>query len=924
MKWLNTCVALLLLAGATVLAQDSDLGPREARIQVNRLLTAGDYASAIPLLQQLIKWFSESKNKNIILEMEATYFHLGLCNFFLGRFAEANKGFDDYLKKYPRGAHCVEAAVYTGDGYRFSNDLAKAVKAYEHALATYPLDADWRADVLGSLVRCALAQDDWKTAIPLLQKLYTVAPDDARASWAATLLTIAYLRERQYDKIYNLVPYLLRPNSFASRSAAFNMAALEAGDELFAEEQYRDALWIYRLVFPKATIESRCQRHLTRLQKDAEILRQSGDGQYRELMRTQEYIAEVEAELKAIQEVQDYSEELAFRVARAYMETRRVWEARAAFLDLHQALEGDKAEEALSLAFHCSVQIEPWDEAFQIGEDYLGKYPEGRWYDQISLTMGQMHALKKDWPAVIELLTRVLAAHPKHESAAECLFLLGYACFMEEKYVEAVTWLRRLNTEYPEHDRVEEATYWLAMSLLFNKGYEQALKEFGDFLAGFPDSPYREDATYRHAVCQYGLSRFGPAEQELLRFVQAYPRSILAGEAWMMLADIVANNPVAGNLQQAVRRYQKALEHELNIELYNYCSFRCGEMLSDLNDFPGLISHFQAYLKRDRPESNRPLAVYWIGKALWQMDKRAEALAYYRESLAAYGKDRMALGIDLILDEWIGRTKSAPPELADQAWKDLRELMAKAEAEQQTALLLRLQRGFLYRPGITDEAREGLLRQLVRAENLDVAPVVVLELIMDEAARRGDPDLGIKAAETIIRDFPETDTGLAARMHLARVYAERRQYDAAEAQLNVIRQVFATSPAAAEALLLLGRMYMEQKRFEDADRCFESILGVREWRGPLWPEALYGRGECARQRRQYDKAAAYYERIYLLYAHYRAWTAKAYLRRAECLVRLREPDKAREVVAEMLANPELKDSEEAKEAQTLLAEISKT
>ena len=50
------------------------------------------------------------------------------------------------------------------------------------------------------------------------------------ARWAATLLTIAYLKANQLDKVYALVPYLLRPFSLASRSAAFNMAALEAAD----------------------------------------------------------------------------------------------------------------------------------------------------------------------------------------------------------------------------------------------------------------------------------------------------------------------------------------------------------------------------------------------------------------------------------------------------------------------------------------------------------------------------------------------------------------------------------------------------------------------------------------------------------------------------------------------------------------------
>ncbi len=927
------CCALLICAGGRLYGQGAapapkpapakavgDLAPREARIQVNRCLTAGQYDAAIPILQQMVKWFSESKDKSIVLEMEGTYFHLGLCHFLLGHFSESNKAFEEYLKKYPRQSRSLDASVYIADGYRFTNDHAKAVKGYQRALDTFAPDFDWRTDILCSMVRCALAQDDWKTAIPLLREVVDLGADDLHTTWAATLLTIAYLKAHQYDKVYELVPRLLRPNSLASRSAGFNLAALEAGDALFAEDRYRDALWIYRLVFPKETIEAGCKRQLERLQDMAELLRQSGGGQYRELMRTQEYIAEVEEELKAISGMQDYGTELEFRLGRAYMETRRVWEARCLFLDLHELAEGDKAEEALSFAFHCAMQILPWDDAFKIGQDYMEEYPEGKFFDQISLAIGHMYAMQKEWQKVISHLTAVLKARPKHESIAECMFLIGYAYFMEEKYTDAASWLRRLNTEYPEHERREEAAYWLSMALLFSKAYEPALKEFGLFLDQFPQSPFAEDATFRHAVCRYGLSNFKVAEKELEAFVRAFPQTKLMGEAWMMLGDISGFH---GELAKAVTRYREALLHDLNIELYNYCTFRSTEMLCDLKQFPGIIAQLRPYIDRNREESNIPLAIYWVGRSLWQMDKRDEAMACFRDSLEKYGVDRKALGIDLILDEWIGHVKKLDPDKAEAAWKDLAGLLAKAEQEKKAALFLRLQRGFLYKPGITEAEKAQLMDALVREGNLPLAPAVVLELIMDEGPKRGNPGLALKAAEAIVHDFAETEYGLSARMFIGKQAIERKDYAVAEENLNVIRQVFAADPVAAEALLLLGNLYLEQQKYDDADKCFESVLGVREWRGPLWPAALYGRAECARLRRQLDKAAAYYERIYVMYGRYRDWTAKGYLRRAQCLEQLREPAKARQVLQEMLAADDLRASAEGKEAQQRLANLER-
>jgi TolA-binding protein len=526
-----------------------------------------------------------------------------------------------------------------------------------------------------------------------------------------------------------------------------------------------------------------------------------------------------------------------------------------------------------------------------------------------------MYAIEKDWPKVIDVLTNALEVSPKHENIAECMFLIGYASFMEELYPDAIKWLSDLNTNYPGHDRVEEATYWLGMAYLFNTNYAEALRTFEGFIADFPNSPYREDATFRSAVCQYGLSEFRESERSLNAFVAAYPESALLGEAYMMQADVAGN---FGELRAAVDRYAQALNHDLNIELYNYCNFRSAEMLQDLEDFSGIIAHFKRYIQDNRDGANIPLALYWIAKAMWQMGDQREAMDFLLKSVTTYGQDRTALGIDMLLEEWVSRSKNLPPAVAKEAWRDFGALLVKARKEDSRSLTLRLEHIFLFNPDLTDRARDVILDSIVAEDSISDASPSILEFILDEAPGRGKPQLARMAAETIVRDFPETDYVIAARMLLAEKAIEDEEYHVAEEHLNVIKDVFATSPEAAKALIMLGNMYLRQHKFAAADASFKRVLGVREWRGPLWPEAIYGRGECARLQRQYPKAAAFYERIYLLYSHYKTWAAKAYLQRANCLLRLQEDSKAREVLAEFLANEELADAPEADEARELM------
>jgi len=370
-----------------------------------------------------------------------------------------------------------------------------------------------------------------------------------------------------------------------------------------------------------------------------------------------------------------------------------------------------------------------------------------------------------------------------------------------------------------------------------------------------------------------------------------------------------------------VARFKEALDYDLNIELYNYCAFRAGEIMNDLGDWPGIIAHFMAYIERNREESNLPLAVYWIVKAKWQQGERQGALDFFQESVAKYGAERTALGIDVLLEEWVALSRQLSEDESRKAWGRLRELMTAAGVEGKPALALRLQRLRLYQPGLEAGDKALILNDILREDNLAAAPPGVLELMMDEGARAGKPELAVKAAELLVKDFPETDYALSARMMLARLAGEAGDYDAAIRHLSVVREVFATSSEAAEALYTLGNIHLTRRQFDEADRCFSELLGVKEWRGPLWPAALYGRGEAARLRGKPAEASAYYERIYVMYGNYTEWVAKAYLQRAACLIRLHEPGKAEETLAEMLANPSLGDAPEAAQAKEMLGKL---
>jgi tetratricopeptide (TPR) repeat protein len=874
-------------------------------------LARGAYEDAIPPLRKLIEWFGDTDKPSMKAEMESVYYHLGLCHLFLGQFSEAREVFNTYLRKFQYGAHASLVAIFIGDTYRYEGKTGDALGAYEKALKSYEYNLDLKTDLWVCMAKCHLATEKWSAAEPLLLQVYRNAPDGYRRNWAAAMLATAYLKDHQPDKVYPMVPLLLQRDSFAARSVALNMAALEEGDRLFMEDKYRDALWVYRLVYPHDLLRLNAQAQLERWRLQVRRF-QRYLGFARELLRAQETVSEIESELQAIEKIPNYDVELQYRIARGYMETRRLREASELFYALYKDAPPEKKEETLYLSFLCALRIRPADRCLARGHEYMDRYPGGPHYDAVSLGVGQIYAAEQNWPKVLQVLTNALEVHPKHEDIAEVLFLLGYASFMEEKFADAQGYFGRIVKEYPGSEREVDALYWLGMAYMFDRKYEEGQPNFDRILRDFGTAMYAEDALFRSATCDYALSRFEEAERKLLRFLERYPESRLKGEALVTLGDI---SGALGELEEAVRRYKQGMEvPDLNIELYNHAAFRAGEMLRELQRYDDAIRHFEDYIARARSESNIPLAIYWIGECYWDKGEPEVTLARFLEAVEKYGGDRTELGVDLILEKWVDRTRGAGSH-GRAAWSRLRDLLRRALESRKYTLALRLERVLMYSPETSDAEKEAMRKFILRPESLKWASAGVLEWIVQEAATT-QPQLARAAAETLVRDFTETDYALSARQLIAEQAIAEKNWDLAIVQYNIIREVFATSDAAADALLKLGQLYQEKGEYDLADQAYRDFLAAKEWKA-RWPEALYERGRLWMARGRYEEAAAYFERIYVLYGGHKEWVGRAYLARAECLAKLGRFRGAIETLEEFVGRPEYADLPEVAQAREM-------
>jgi tetratricopeptide (TPR) repeat protein len=107
-----------------------------------------------------------------------------------------------------------------------------------------------------------------------------------------------------------------------------------------------------------------------------------------------------------------------------------------------------------------------------------------------------------------------------------------------------------------------------------------------------------------------------------------------------------------------------------------------------------------------------------------------------------------------------------------------------------------------------------------------------------------------------------------------------------------------------------------QGKHELAIEAYNELLTIREWRGPLTPEALYCIGTSKLELGETEEAFAYFQRIYVLYEQYTEWVAPAYAKSIECLSRL--GGRTQDIIntyEEMLANEQVAATPEGREAQ---------
>ena len=393
-------------------------------------------------------------------ELAAPAWHQsGVCQFQLGKFAEAVKSFDTFLKKYPK--HELAEATLTNSGLA-SYNLAQAAEkeaataAYQQAIATFdrqrkefpqgklaPQSNFYRAESLYAL-------GDNKGAIAAYREWLKAYPDNTLASDVKLALSAALNETGDAGQAIKSLEALLATKPDPAVAAE---ATLRLGDALVAAERYKEAAT--RFAEAIAAGEQFVDVDYARRAQASALF---NAGEYQQAADVYQQFGDVASAGKALYQAKQYSP-AATLLAQAYKAQPQ--NADLAHWWVRAELEAGAADKALAAA----------DEALKQTTS-----PE-----LLLAKADAMYALDDQRAASVAVYTSAAAA-AEGELAAEGYYLAAATALELQDFASAKAQAQQVLEKHGDSSFVADARLTLAEALLQSGEAAEAAKNFAELV----------------------------------------------------------------------------------------------------------------------------------------------------------------------------------------------------------------------------------------------------------------------------------------------------------------------------------------------------------------------------------------------------------------------------------------------------------
>ena len=926
-------IALLVAPAKTLPAESAELAA-----SYNQALTdfqAGNYAKAATELEAL------ASRVEVSPQVEPIFYTLGSAWFNAGDYAKAIAAFKNYRAKFPSGAHAGAAAVAIGQ----SNLLSKNYKEAAVQMTALENDPRWREQALLFEAEAFQATGKTDDAIRALEKLSATGITTSDAMHGAILLARLYGQKSDGANALRTLEAIHQHLAVVDDIIELNALAVDVGDKFYKQEQYKEALACYRFAWPRQQIVRVQNERIAAMERRIEDNFAAARGHPAELTQVaaanneiREKIANAQKLLAEFDKLPSVTPGIYLRLGRCFYELDRKWEAVVVNQEiLDRFKECPEREPALFSLILALADINQPKRAAEACEQYLRDFKNGPNASTVSYLSGVV-ALQAGEPKPAETqFNRILETQPKTPFREPIRYLLANAKFSAGDYSGAVASYQKYLEEFPKGANAEDARYRIMLGALFGGKYQEAMSQLGDYINAHRNGSFLPDAKYRLAVCKYAASLFDEVIADCQAWEREFPGNPQLAEVLALLADAYAASDRSG---AAIPVYIRSSQTASTDEVMNYSLFAASKLLQKKGEWDKVAELFSGFIK-DKPDNPAVVsAIYWVGKATAHEGKIDEAKQLAAEAIKKYIGDPDRETVEQLItqlaqlcvkkrpvaeiaDPGSAAAGATPPGIASPATAadtELDRLLSSPATEDSataTARILFARAELARLRGQRFEQEKNLSQIAQKLKPEDLSPVL-LGQIGDYLLSKGRLDSAAEFYQRLLDDFPKSQMIDFAYNGLGEVAYQKKNYrkalrcfsDGTE-KIVAAQKLKDLSVGRAKTLLALGQLDLAQKGFEQ-------VAAVREWRGEATAFSVYSLGEIATRRGKWAEANAYFQRVYVGYQKFLPWVAKAYIASGQSFEKLGKMQEATNTYREMLRNQRLANFSETAEARKRL------
>ena len=911
--------------------------------------SAKDYTTAASKIEELLKALGGNQNA----PLELLHFNLGLANLLGGKAPEAEAGFTDCLKKFPKGEYASRCNLGIGRAAIMQGTEEKKARAIE-ALKMAAQDPTYRSEAGLSLGEVYMDVGKREEALVVFKSLMG---SDVRSPQQTTAAVQVIGLIADNGKIEDLIAYLDRLSNQAGVRDAIAWYAnqvIARGDELVGSQSYEAALAIYRTVPPRSqimdvqTVALESQRkdlkileNRVDLEKDKPIEQRSSASSLVGSLKPAIDLAEVA--LTAVRDRPDLDAALLMRRGRCLYYMDRFEEALVCFRMIRNKFS--TSSDAKAAAFAEIVILNKLKDIPRIKElcdDYLKKYPDADNVEQVATLAGEVLVQSGNWAEVGKFYQSLESKFPTSEALDRYTFFQGLSLFQDGSFKDSNPIFLKFLKNFPNSPLVENSMYYLAMSYFLTNDYKKTLAACKEYLSKFPDGRYAGDMRYRLSFIDFNDREEDQTDKivrDLTAFLAKNPEDGSAGSMYCLLADTykkkTSDKPdeLAKFQQKALEAYRNAVWSDSPDDVIQYALDNATTLLSGNKDWAGIAALHGEFLQRKPDSALSLLSASWVAKMKTREGKGAEAAEMLANALKSRIANPTAEQVEFLIDELVKtivpRKKAAEVD-KDAVDKQLQDILNKAIAGQENATTnarlyyARARLAQLLKDPISSNRHLTGIAKL-NAKDPSVLSPALLAVSGDILLNLGDLDDAegmFKRLSERYRDGMFADAGPVGLGYIA---LKRKQY--AEA-LKIFVEAAENNPGTSrfkEATVGQLEALVELGQLDEAQKLATATAGDKTFRGEFAGKALLLQGRIFRARAKkaetpeakldfYKQAHGTYNRVFTAYKSTPDVCAEGAWQAYETLLEMGNNELAEETLKTLVADPKLKNTERAKKA----------